>query len=405
MTDWELHRRAQLCIAQFYLTNSKRPESLVKGVYPSHVKRGQGCFLWDHQGKKYLDFITGLGTNLIGYGHDRVNAAIAAQLAHGYSHSLATHIELEAAEKLKELFPFVDAVKWTKTGSAACSAAVRIARAATGRDIILSDGYHGTDEEFVSLSPPAIGIPNRFGEPYSAKISSLASRAIAADCAAVIVEPVITDASDARRAWLQQLRTDCSKHGVLLIFDEIITGFRWPRFSVAEYWGITPDLICLGKAIANGMPLAAVGGKYAVMNCGEYFISSTYAGETLSLSAAKETMTLLQTQYDCSWLWANGQRFLEEFNGIYGDKIWLEGYPSRSAFKGDEMTRALFMQECCKAGMLIGPSFWINYPIIDEAKNAMLSMKAILARIRRGEVKLEGEMPRSPFAQRVREVT
>ncbi len=397
--NWDLHRRAQLCIAQNYLTNSKRPESLVKGVYPTHVKRGQGCFLWDHQGKKYLDFITGLGTNLLGYGHDRVNAAIAAQLAHGYSHSLATHLELETAEKLKELFPFVDAVKWTKTGSDACSAAVRIARAKTGRDWILSEGYHGTDDGFVSLTPPAVGVPpNQHVRKYVDLPETWG------DVAAIIVEPVITDASDARRAWLQQLRTDCTKHGVLLIFDEIITGFRWPKFSVAECWGITPDLICLGKAIAGGMPLAAVGGKYSVMNCDEYFISSTYAGETLSLAAGKEVMTLLQTQYDCSWLWANGQRFLDEFNSLLPEKITIDGYPSRGAFKGDLLTRGLFFQEACKAGMLFGPGWWLNYPLIDEAKNAMVSIKAIMERIKRGEVKLEGELPQSPHAQRAREV-
>jgi len=399
-TDFTLHRRAQECIAQSYLTNSKRPESLVKGVYPTHIRRGQGCFLWDHSGKKYLDFVTGLGTNIIGYGHDRVNAAISAQLAHGYSHSLATHLELEAAEKLKELFPFVDAVKWLKTGSDACLAAVKIARAATGKNIVLSDGYHGWGDDFVSLTPPATGVPPR---DWIGKLSEREHWLSQPDVAAVIVEPVITDASDARREWLQQLRADCTKNGVLLIFDEIITGFRWPKFSVAECWGITPDLICLGKAIANGMPLACVGGKYAVMNCGEYFISSTYAGETLSLAAAKEVMTLLQTTYECSWLWANGQRFLDEFNSLLPDRITLEGYPSRSAFKGDPLTRALFMQECCRAGMLVGPSFWMNYPLIDEAKNAMVSIRAIMERIKRGEVKLDGELPKSPFAQKVRE--
>jgi len=397
-TDFTLHRRAQECLAQSYMTNSKRPEALVMGVYPTHVARGQGCFLYDHKGKKYLDFIIGLGTNLLGYAHPKVTAAVCAQALNGASHSLATHVEIEAAEKLKELFPFVDAVKWTKTGSSACSAALRIARAATGRSWVLSEGYHGTDDAFVSLTSPALGVPR------DQHISLLASwdgdwKAVAA----VIVEPIITDTSEARIAWLRELRETCTKNGVLLIFDEIITGFRFPKFSVSSCYGITPDLICLGKAIANGMPLGAVGGKYAVMNCGEYFISSTYGGETLSLAAAKEVMTLLQTTYDCDWLWANGQRFLDEFNGLLPEKITIEGYPSRGAFKGDLMTRGLFFQEACKAGMLFGPGWWMNYPCIDEAKNAMNSIKAILARIGRGEVKLEGDLPSSPFAQQVRE--
>ncbi len=397
-TDFALHRRAQDCLAQSYMTNSKRPQSLVMGVYPTHVARGQGAFLYDHKGKKYLDFIIGLGTNLLGYAHPRVTAAVCAQALNGASHSLATHVEIEAAEKLKELFSFVDCVKWTKTGSSACSAALRIARATTGRSWVLSEGYHGTDDSFVSLTPPALGVPK---DQHISLLSQWDGdwKAVAA----VIVEPIITDISETRIAWLRALRETCTKNGVVLIFDEIITGFRFPKFSVSSYYGITPDLICLGKAIANGMPLAAVGGKYAVMNSGEYFISSTYGGETLSLAAAKEVMTLLQTTYDCDWLWANGQRFLDEFNSLHSEKIWLEGYPSRSAFKGDELTRALFFQECCKAGMLMGPGFWMSYPLIDEAKNAMVSIKAIMARIKRGEVKLEGEMPKSPFAQKVRE--
>jgi len=395
--QWHFHRRAQDCIAQSYLTNSKRPEALVKGVYPTHVQSGQGCFLWDHSGKKYLDFVTALGTNLVGYAHPKVNAAIIAQMGSGASHSLGTHVEIDAAEKLKELFPFVDAVKWTKTGSDACSAAIRIARAKTGRTQVYSDGYHGTHDSFVSLSQPAIGVP------LGLHTYKLGDRLIDNAVAAVIVEPIITDTSVDRIAWLRQLREDCTKHGVMLIFDEIITGFRFPSYSVSAHYGITPDLICLGKAIASGMPLACVAGKYDVMNCAEYFWSSTYAGETLSLAAAIATMKLLQTEYSTAWLWSNGEQFLKDFNDVYPEKIWLEGYPSRSAFKGDELTRALFFQECCRAGILVGPSFWMNYPLIEEAKNALVAMTAILGRIKRGEVELLGEMPTSPFAQKMRE--
>jgi glutamate-1-semialdehyde aminotransferase len=124
-----MHRRAQRCIAQAALTNSKRPETFVKGIYPTHVKRGQGCWLWDHKGNRYLDFVCGLGTNILGYAHTQVNQAISEQMAFGASLSLSTHVELEAAEKLKEMFPFVDAVKWLKTGNEATLAALRIARA------------------------------------------------------------------------------------------------------------------------------------------------------------------------------------------------------------------------------------------------------------------------------------
>ncbi len=405
MTDFSWHRRAQDAIAQGALTNSKRVSCHVEGVYPSHLSRGRGCHVWDTSGKKYVDHICGLGTNLLGYANERVNAAIFEQMQKGASLSLGTTLEVEAAEKLKELFPFVDVVKFLKSGSEACSAAIRIARAATGRPLVLSEGYHGWHDAFVSLTPPALGVPLEDGSfPIGYAMAKLGSYAFeCGDVAAIIVEPIITDASRERIEWLKQLREECTKHGVLLIFDEIITGFRTPKYSVAAQCGIEPDLICLGKAIANGMPLAAVGGKYAVMNCGEYFVSSTYAGETLSLAAAKATMTLLQTKYSLEDLWLYGADFRDRFNALWPGGVTIEGYPSRGAFKGDATVKALFFQEACKAGVLFGPSFWFAFDHVGEYKATLDLCRDILTRVRLGEVKLEGLMPQSPFAQKVRE--
>jgi len=396
-TDFSLHRRAQDCIAQSYLTNSKRPTCHVMGVYPTHVARGLGCYLFDHKGKKYIDFICGLGTNILGYGNQRIAQAISSELAYGYCHSFATHHELECAEKVKELFPFVDAVKFLKTGSEACSAAIKIARAATGRGWILTEGYHGWSDDFVSLTPPALGV-----YPQMRMIRRLEEGSIDSEVAAVIVEPVMTDASPQRRKWLQDLREACTKAGALLIFDEVITGMRWPEYSVARHWSITPDLIVLGKAIGGGMPLAAVGGKYAVMNAAEYFISSTYAGETLSLVAAKTAMTLLQSKYDLNHLWEQGQRFLDHFNVIWPDGVWIEGYPTRGVFKGEPLTKALFFQEACRAGILFGPSWFFNFDLAEQSHAVIGSCRDILTRIRLGQVALEGEMPQSPFAEKLR---
>ena len=410
MDKFQIHRRAQDCIAQGYLTNSKRPESLVKGVYPTHVKRGEGAYLVDHAGKRYLDFICGLGTNIIGYGNETVDRAIGAELRNGFSHSLATHHEIETAEKIKELIPFIDCVKFLKTGSEACSAAVKIARAKTGRDEILSEGYHGWHDEFVSLTPPAVGVPEILDpdqgrgslRPISKLRPSLDDTQFIG-AAAVIVEPIITDYSPERVQWLRDLREKCTRHGAMLIFDEVITGFRFPKFCVASYFGVTPDLIVLGKAIANGMPLAVVGGKYNVMNCDEYFISSSYAGETLSLVAAKTTMTQLQTKFDLDWLWKQGAQFIEEFNSLWPGVLAIEGYPSRGVLKAEPLTKALFMQEACKAGMLFGPSWFLSFPAAAEWKDAMVAIKGIVTRIKTNQVALEGEVPKSPFAQRVRE--
>lgn len=403
MSDFSWHRRAQDAIAQAALTNSKRPECHVMGVYPTHLTRGRGCHVWAPDGKRYTDFICGLGTNLLGYANERVNGAIYDQATRGASLSLSSTLEVEVAEKLKELFPSIQAVKFLKTGSEACAAAVRIARAKTGRDFVLSDGYHGWSDDFVALTEPALGVPQMLGYRRTYAIEKLDLDMIGAGVAAVIVEPIVADASRERIEWLKRLRELCTKHGALLIFDEVITGFRWPKFSVARQTGVEPDLIVLGKAIANGMPLAAVGGRYDVMNAAEYFVSSTYAGETLTLAAALATMTLLQTRFSIDDLWLHGQYFIESFNALWPGALTIEGYPSRGVFKGDARHKALFFQEACKAGILFGPSWFFNFPLIDEYKAVLEVCRDILVRIRHGQVELEGQMPQSPFAQRVRE--
>jgi glutamate-1-semialdehyde aminotransferase len=395
-SDFELHRRAQDSIAQGYLTNSKRPETFVKGVYPTHVARGQGCYLWDHKGKKYIDFICGLGTNLLGYGNESVSSAIRQWLPNGWSHSFGTHLEIELAEKLKGIVPFVDLWRFLKTGTDACLAAIKIARAATGRSLVLSEGYHGWSDDFVSLTEPALGVPR------PRPIKTLGA-VIPDDTAAVIVEPVVTDASPERLDWLRHLRTQCDKVGALLVFDEVITGLRFPKWTVSSYAGVTPDLIVLGKALANGMPLAAVGGKKAVMQSGEWFISSTYAGEVLSLAAAAATITTIERRLPLQHLWDSGRRWLERFNAVADGVVRIDGYPTRGVLVGASPEhKALFMQEACMAGMLFGPSWFWNFPHAECAFDALGPIEAVCGRIRRGEVRLEGEMPRSPFAQQVR---
>ncbi len=397
-TDWTLYKRAQDSIAQAALTNSKRPECLVKGVFPTHVTRGEGCYLFDASGRQYIDYICGLGTNIIGYGDSELADVIARRARMGASLSLGTDLEIQTAEKLKELIPFVDQVKFLKTGTEACLAAIRIARAHTGRTGILSQGYHGWGDEFISLTPPSVGV----ARPLEC-IGTLSSEEADLDgIAAVIIEPIGTDISEARIQWLRRLRERCTQAGTLLIFDEIITGFRFPKFSVSSYYGIEPDLICLGKAIANGMPLAAVGGKRAVMSGAEYFVSSTYAGETLSLAAGLKTMELLQTKYDLQALWDAGQRFITRFNELWPGTIGIQGYPTRGVFVGDPLQKALFWQEACRAGVIFGPSFFFNFKHIEHTDAVMSLFRDIITRLKTSSVQLEGDMPSSPFAQRAR---
>lgn len=394
-TTWQ--NRAELAIAHGALTNSKRPECLVKGVYPTHLVSGTGASVKDADGKHYIDFIGGLGSMIIGYGHPEVAVAMTNRAHAGAVLSLGTVLEVEVAEKVKEVIPFIERLRFLKTGSDACTAALRIARSATGRAKVLSEGYHGWGDEFVSLSPPALGVMGAY--PIE-KLTDLSE--IDHETAAVIIEPVMTDLSDARIQWVRELRQRCTEMGAVLIFDEVITGFRMPKYTFSQTHGITPDLICLGKAMANGMPLSVVGGKREIMECGEYFVSSTFAGETLSLAAGLKTMTLLQTKYLLPDLWERGELFRKAFNQLAPGKLWIEGYATRGRFAGDEMTKVLFWQEACRAGLLFGPSFFFTFPHTPLTENVLNVCQDILIRIQTGSVSLQGEMPKTPFAQRMR---
>lgn len=390
--------RANRSIAHGALTNSKRPASFVDGVYPTHVTKGEGCFLWDPSGKRYFDFIGGLGSCILGYGNQAVIAAAVEGLNRGATLSLGTTAEVETAEKLKEIIPFVDHVRFLKTGSEACSAALRIARAYTGKTGILSSGYHGWHDEFVSLTPPATGVPRTFE-----CVGTLDSSTPDLDgIAAVIVEPVMTDFSENRGRWLSELSAHCKKNGTLLIFDEVITGFRVPKLAVANNFGVLPDLIIMGKAMANGLPVSVVAGRSEIM-ASDYFVSSTFAGEMASLFAARKVMDLLRTdEYAIERVWKAGASFITRFNEMAGDKIRIVGYPTRGVFEGDPLFKAIFWQEACKSGMLFGSSFFFHFGHIGHEETILSACQSVIRKLQHTQVKLDGEMPQSPFAQKVR---
>lgn len=394
--EWQV--RADQVIAQGCLTNSKHPRSHVRGVYPTHLLKGEGCRVIDADGNLYLDFICGLGSSLFGFAHTEISAAVMSQIHKGSALSFATTLEVEVAEKLIQAFPWCQSVKFLKTGSEACSAAIKIARAATGRKLVISEGYHGWHDDFVSLSPPALGVPKR---DWIRKLEK--TEYPPDEVAAVIVEAVTLDTSDEYFNWLRELRENCTRTGTMLIFDEVITGFRFPGMSVAKFSGIEPDLICIGKAMGGGLPISAVMGKHAVMNCDEYFVSSTFAGDTLALAACKKTIEMLQGKYRLEDLWERGLNFQKRFNALWPEGVTIKGYPTRGVFEGNEMTKALFFQEACKAGILFGPSFFYNFSHMTINDQVIASCDDILMRIKQGNVRLEGEMPKKPFAQAVRE--
>ncbi len=396
--DFKYNKRANESIAQGYLTNSKNPQCFIKGVYPTHIIKAKGCYLYDQRDNMFTDYICGLGSNLFGYANPLINNVAISELNKGISLSLATRTEVHAAEAIKETF-LVDRVKFLKTGTEACMASLKIARNYTGRNVVLSEGYHGWDPEFTSLTPPASGCNPQV---YIHKLESI--NQINEDIAAVIVEPVQLDYSLERRRYLNQLRKKCTETGTVLIFDEIITGCRYKKLSVSKAYGIVPDILLLGKAIAGGFPLSVVCGKKELMDDKNYFVSSTFAGENMSLAACIKVLSMLRTDqdYQIDDLWRYGEDFQIEFNAYAPEKIHLTGYPTRGRFVGDENFIHVFWQEAVKAGILFGPSFFLNFAHREIMYKTLQHVKDIFNKMEYRMPALEGEKPCPPFTSSVR---
>lgn len=395
--DSEHQRREEQSIGQGCLTNSKHPDRFVRGVYPTHLVQGKGCDVIDTKGNSYVDFICGLGASIIGHSHPRLVGAVASAMERGATLSLSTPEEILCAEKIKEILPWVERMKFVKTGSEGCSAAIRMARAFTGRNDVLAEGYHGWHDEFVSLTEPALGIPKG-----SFRIKKWdGTHQIDEKTACVIMEPFNLKGDREQVEFLKAVRAECDKNGALLIFDETITGLRVPKYTVANFSGVKPDLIIFGKALGGGLPLSCVGGRADVLD-GEYFVSSTFAGERASFMSSIELMTMLQTDHDYVALWESGLVFQEYFNKTFSGRVKLRGYATRFVLDGKPEDKALFMQEACTAGLLFGPSVFWTFPHMEKMDEIKALLNAVRIKIDCG-AKLRGAMPTSPFSAKQRE--
>ncbi|MHB1327363.1 MAG: aminotransferase class III-fold pyridoxal phosphate-dependent enzyme [Gemmatimonadales bacterium] len=276
-------------------TGSKRPDVLYGAGVPDDVPirmlRSYGAYVVAEDGRPYLDFLAALGAVTLGYAHPVVVAAVHDAVARGGVGSLAPREEEQLAARLIELIPWLEQVRFLKTGAEAVAAAVRLARTATGRNLVLGVGYHG----WLDLTSDAVGVPAAvqrdfrrmpFDDPEAARdLIREGGDALAA----VVVEPVVDRAPSVE--WLRVLRDETARIGAVLVFDEIKTGFRVALGGAAERWGVVPDLAVYGKALGNGFPLAAVAGVRCIMDqIGRTWISSTLATEFVALAAARAAL-------------------------------------------------------------------------------------------------------------------
>lgn len=367
--SYALKAKAERLIPSCSQTFSKGPSQFVQGVAPVFLARGSGSRVWDVDGNEYIDYPMGLGPVILGHNYPAVTAAITRQLQHGSAFSLPHPLEVEVAELLVETIPCAEMVRFGKNGSDVTAAAVRVARAYTGRDLIACCGYHGWQDWYIGTTTRRRGVPAAVQEltvTFDYNNSESLARLFAEypdRIAAVIMEPV--GVQDPLPGFLPQVADLARRHGALLVFDEVVTGFRVALGGAQQHYGVIPDLACFGKALANGFPLSAIVGRRAVMELfDEIFFSFTFGGEALSLAAAQATIIELREKNVIAHLWEQGRRLKDGYRVLarrYGleKRTECQGLPPhtvavfRDARGAESLAlKSLFMQECLKRGVL-----------------------------------------------------
>jgi glutamate-1-semialdehyde aminotransferase len=356
-----LYRRASRIIPGATQTLAKGAGQYVRGVAPKFLQRGRGAHVWDVDGNQYLDFTMGVGPVVLGYAEPAVDAAIRAQLEDGITFSQPHALEVEVAERVSALVPGAEAVRFGKNGCDVTTAAVRVARAFTGREKVLCCGYHGWHDWYISVTDRGRGVPAPVAElTHTIAYNDLASVEDALDegTACVILEPVTFE--EPRPGFLAGLKKLCEARGALLIFDEMWTGFRLALGGAQERFGVTADLACFSKAIANGMPLSVLTGRADVMRLFErdVFFFSTFGGEALSLAAAAATLRELEMRHVPEQLDRLGGTLRDGYNALaaelglpftkcvgYGCRSLVTFSPTGAAAGADPLVMKSFVQQ------------------------------------------------------------
>lgn len=361
----ELYNRALGLIPSVTQTLAKGPAQWVKGIAPKYLVKGKGSHVWDVDGNEYIDYMMGVGPLSLGYAYPKIDEAIKAQLEDGITFSMMHPLEVEVAELMREIIPNAEAVRYSKTGADATSAAVRLARAYTGKNKILCCGYHGWHDWYIAVTARNYGIPEAvqsisFTFNYN-DIDAL-RKSVDDDTAAIILEPVVFE--EPKNNFLENLAQLCHEKGIVLIFDEMWTGFRMALGGAQEYFGITPDLATYSKAVANGMPISILTGKRKIMDLADetIFFYTTFGGEALSLAAVKATVNEIREKNVPKYLHEQGKKLKDGYNEL-AQSLGMNftkaiGYNWRSmatfdATSGDPLVqKSLMQQEMIKRGVL-----------------------------------------------------
>jgi glutamate-1-semialdehyde 2,1-aminomutase/spore coat polysaccharide biosynthesis protein SpsF len=393
-----LKERAARLIPSGTQTFSKGPTQFVQGAAPVFLVRGQGSRVWDLDGNAYIDYPMALGPIILGHRYPAVSDAVARQMQDGTIFSLPHPLEVEVAQRLTEIIPCAEMVRFGKNGSDATSGAVRAARACTGREVIACCGYHGWQDWYIGTTTRHRGVPaavRALTTTFEYNRIETLERVFErhpGQVAAVILEPV--GLAEPKHGFLSQVRELTRREGAVLIFDEVVTGFRLALGGAQEYFGVMPDLACFGKGMANGYPLSAVVGRRDLMSVfDEIFFSFTFGGETLSLAAAAATIDELRSKPVLRHIWEQGARLKDGYNALAGEfglqrRTHCAGLPPRTliVFTEEDGTeslvlKSLFQQECLSRGILFSGNQNICYQHSAQDVNETLAVYRVALEI------------------------
>ena len=384
-----LLKRALKTIPLGSQTFSKSITQFPQGVSPLFITHGQGCRVWDADGNEYIDFMNALLSVVLGYNDIDVTNAVKRQIDNGVSFSLPHPLEMEVAEMLVEMIPCADMVRFGKNGTDATSAAIRLARAYTGREHVVVCGYHGWQDWYIGSTSHYLGVPKAVRElTHSFSFNDLKSLQKVFDefpgqIAAVIMEPM--NVTWPEKGFLENVKKLCHENDALLIFDETITGCRFAKGGAQELFNVIPDLATFGKGLANGFPLSAVVGRTDILTLMEdIFFSGTFAGETASLAAAKVVLTKVRDGGILEHIYTQGEKVL---NGVsecikrYDAEniIEISGHPAWTIitlkdvapYKSWEI-KTLYLQEMFRRGIITIGSHNMSYAHTDEDVKSLL---------------------------------
>jgi len=379
--DWVT--RAAALLPAVTSTGSKRPDSIYGGEAPygpTHFRRAAGCHVETADGESILDCTMALGAVAIGYAEPRITRAVLDTAASGHVCGLPHTLEVEVAEQFCNAVPCAERVLFLKSGAEAVAAAVRVARAYTGRDVIIGSGYFG----WLDWCSSAAGVPAGVTADYRPvpfdDVPALDRAAADAGgrLAAIVLEPVVERLPS--EGWIARARALCDAHGAALIFDELKTGFRLATGGYQQYAGVTPDLAAFGKALANGYPLAAVCGRGELMDAlRKTWVSSTLAGEATALAAAAAVLEWHGRAEVCEDLWRIGKEIRESVSralkasGIAGVRV--EGIDPMWFLRFEEPeAEARFLRLAVEHGVLFkrGP---YNYASLAHDEDAIVEIE------------------------------